>query len=83
MDWEAHVSVNENNKVSIEQESDYPVSDNITIRINPEKSENFTIAFRIPAWSKNNIISINGIEAPGIIQADIKKSPGYGTNPIK
>ena len=67
------IPVNGKNKIRIDQISDYPVSDNIELNINPEKSESFTIAFRIPSWSKNTVISVNGNEISGITPGTYKK----------
>jgi DUF1680 family protein len=63
---ESVIQVNPKNKVQINQISDYPVSDRIEFTINPDKSENFTIAFRIPSWSEKSVISVNGKEVSGI-----------------
>jgi DUF1680 family protein len=57
---ESVVTVNMKNKVSINQVSDYPVSGNIEINVTPDKPESFIIAFRIPEWSKNTTLTING-----------------------
>jgi uncharacterized protein len=62
---ESVIPVNPKNKVVIDQISDYPVSDKIEVIVNPEKSENFTIAFRIPSWSETTVISVNGTEITG------------------
>jgi hypothetical protein len=67
------VKVNQNNKVSIDQISDYPVSDKIELSINPEKTESFTIGFRIPEWSQNNSMTINGQTVSGITPGTYKK----------
>jgi hypothetical protein len=67
------IPVNGKNKVRIDQISDYPVSDNVELDITPEKSESFTIAFRIPEWSENTIISVNGTEISGITPGTYKK----------
>ena len=48
------------NKVLIEQASDYPVSGDITINVNPVKSEQFTLSLRIPEWSANTEVTVNG-----------------------
>jgi uncharacterized protein len=61
-----------NNTVTIEQNSDYPVSDKIEIDINPQKSETFTLAFRIPGWSENTILTINGNDVTGVIPGTYK-----------
>jgi DUF1680 family protein len=53
------------NVVKIDQVSDYPVTDKIELNINPEKPENFTVALRIPSWSFNTIVMVNGNEVAG------------------
>jgi len=70
---ESVIPVNQGNKVSIDQVSEYPVKDNVEITVNPEKSENFTIAFRIPEWSTNTVLTINGDIVTGIIAGTYKK----------
>jgi DUF1680 family protein len=70
---DALIPVNSKNKVSLEQISDYPVSDKIEFRINPEKPESFTISFRIPSWSKNSVIEVNGTEIPEITPGTYKQ----------
>jgi DUF1680 family protein len=70
---ESVISINRKNRISIDQISDYPVSDKIEISINPEKPESFTIAFRIPSWSETTAISVNGIEVKGITAGTYKK----------
>jgi uncharacterized protein len=60
-------------KVTIQQISDYPVSDSIQININPEKGVSFTLALRIPEWSDNSSIKINGVTVPEVIAGTYKK----------
>lgn len=67
------IPINPNNKVSIEQVSEYPATDKAEINIKPEISERFTIAFRIPAWSENTLISINDSSITGITAGTYKK----------
>jgi DUF1680 family protein len=67
------VPLNLKNKVAINQNSDYPVDGNIEINVNPEKSESFMIAFRIPEWSKNSSLTINGNVISDIIPGTYKK----------
>ena len=57
---ETTIPYNSKNKVTITQVTDYPVSDKIGITVNPGKPGNFTIALRVPSWSKNTSLSING-----------------------
>jgi uncharacterized protein len=70
---ESAIPLSEKNKVYIEQISEYPASDHIQININPEKSENFTIAFRIPEWSQNTVLTINGVTVNGVNAGKYKK----------
>lgn len=58
-DGETTIPCNSKNKVTITQTTDYPVSDKIGITVNPEKPGTFTIALRIPSWSKNTSLAIN------------------------
>ncbi len=54
------------NKIIIEQKTTYPEGDKIYITINPEKSEEFTFALRIPNWSTQNSVLINGKKITGL-----------------
>ena len=57
--FEAGVELNKKNKVVISQESNYPAEGKITIRVEPVQPETFTVALRIPAWSKENSVVVN------------------------
>jgi len=70
---ESIIPINQKNRVTIKQVSDYPVSDKIDFIINPENQESFTIAFRIPNWSSITTITVNGIEVEGVIAGTYKK----------
>jgi DUF1680 family protein len=72
-DNKSSIPINQQNKVDIEQISGYPVSDIVEININPEKPENFTIAFRIPAWSAKTSLSVNGTAIDGINAGEYKR----------
>lgn len=54
--------INPKNKVTVKQVTGYPETDEITLSIYPEKTENFAVLLRIPAWSINNSLSVNGVE---------------------
>jgi hypothetical protein len=47
-------------EVKILQATDYPVNDEIDMGIFPSKSRRFTLSLRIPEWSKENELRING-----------------------
>jgi len=55
-------------RVRLVQETDYPVGDTITLKLLPEKSETFTLALRIPAWSERNTLLVNGKERSGDVK---------------
>jgi hypothetical protein len=46
--------------VAIRQETDYPNSGRVRIRIDPEKPEDFVLRLRIPAWATNANVTVNG-----------------------
>ena len=60
------VKLNPGNKVSILQTTTYPESDQIEIAVQPEKPESFTLALRIPVWSNQTSIAVNGNPVEGI-----------------
>lgn len=47
-------------KVEIVQETDYPVSGKIKIKVQLNKAENMAIQLRIPQWSANSTLAVNG-----------------------
>jgi len=71
--YKSVIQISPKNKISIEQISDYPVSDRVEININPEKSESFSISFRIPEWSKNTMVTVNGTGVSGITAGTYNK----------
>jgi DUF1680 family protein len=46
----------------IRQETNYPENDEITIHLDPSQSSAFTVSLRIPFWSKNSKVLVNGDE---------------------
>uniref|UniRef100_UPI004029E2B5 glycoside hydrolase family 127 protein n=1 Tax=Candidatus Cryptobacteroides bacterium TaxID=3085639 RepID=UPI004029E2B5 len=51
-DSEAEISLDKRNSMSIKVCGNYPVSGNISIELSPAKPAEFTLALRIPQWSK-------------------------------
>jgi uncharacterized protein len=70
---EASIPYNSKDKVTITQETNYPLSDKIEITVIPEKPGVFTIALRIPSWSRNTVLTINGEAIPDVTAASYKK----------
>ena len=50
------------NKVQIQQNTCFPKGDSVVIVVNPEKSENFTIALRMPSWGGVTQLCVNGFD---------------------
>jgi DUF1680 family protein len=69
----AAIAVSPKNKVTIEQTTDYPVTDRIDLTLQPEKPQAFTLALRIPAWSVQSSILINDSPVEGIKSGNYQK----------
>jgi hypothetical protein len=55
--------------VKLEITGDYPVSDQVEIRVAPARTEEFTLTLRIPAWSERTELKVNG--------KPLSVTPGY------
>ncbi len=69
----ATATLGDKNKVTLIQHTIYPVGDLSKIEVTPDKPETFTIALRIPEWSKKTTIYINGKETADISPGSYKK----------
>ena len=63
---ETEINLPGKNVLHIQQITDYPVSGNVIIKIDPEKEASFTIGLRIPAWSSATSLKVNGNPVSGI-----------------
>jgi len=52
--------------VKIQQETDYPVSGRILLIVNPASPAEFSLRLRIPYWSQNTALSLNGHPMDGV-----------------
>lgn len=61
-------------------DTDFPLTGHVVINVNPEKAENFTMKLRIPSWSQNTALSVNGekVEATPGTYAELNRkwNPG-------
>lgn len=57
---EAGITLEKGNEISITQTSTYPESGSIQLSINPQKSIDFSLNLRIPAWSVLTTVKVNG-----------------------
>ena len=61
--------------VNLEIKSDFPLSGNIVVLVTPQKSGKFSIRLRIPSWSRETILKINGepVQALAGTYADLNR----------
>jgi DUF1680 family protein len=50
----------------IEMKTDYPFTDQVDIRIEPARPEAFALRLRIPQWSEETSVSVNGASAGAV-----------------
>jgi DUF1680 family protein len=62
----ATIQLSSKNKISLQQKTTYPVGDQIELLVQPDKPEKFTLSLRIPAWSSQSTVSLNGETAQGV-----------------
>ncbi len=46
--------------VKLEITGDYPINDQVQIIVTPDKSSEFTLSLRVPAWSEQTELKVNG-----------------------
>jgi Uncharacterized protein conserved in bacteria len=61
------------NTLTVKQRTDYPVSGDVNIALNLKKPEKITIALRIPQWSENSSVTVNGETVKNIRSGDYLK----------
>lgn len=67
VDGNYHVQIPGGKAIDITQQTDYPVSGNINLKVSLAQNENFTLRVRIPAWSKQSVVTINGENLSGVV----------------
>lgn len=66
-DSNAEILLASNKKVRVVQETNYPQEGETCIKIDSDKPETFSVALRIPSWSKKNAIKVNEQEMSDIV----------------
>jgi len=56
----AAVSLADGTPVTIREETDYPVGDQITVKVDVAQPKRFVLKLRIPAWSSNTHVTLAG-----------------------
>jgi DUF1680 family protein len=57
---DATVDLNDGVSVRVRQETDYPTSGRVVIRLDPSRPATFPLQLRIPKWSINPAVAVNG-----------------------
>ena len=60
----AEVKTASGGKVLIEMATDYPREGTVQMSVKPDRAEAFTLALRIPAWSQETTLKVNGQQQP-------------------
>lgn len=63
----AVIALPQGNQVLLTEETEYPLDDSVTITVQPDRPAEFTVRLRIPSWSVQSSVTINGVapaEAP-------------------
>ena len=64
---DATIKLSPKQEVSISQTTDYPSTGEVVLTVNPSKEADFTIALRIPSWSEQVSVSVNGEKQDGVM----------------
>lgn len=71
--FEKEIALSPKEKIKLKQVTDYPVEGTVRIKIDCDKSRAFILALRIPEWSKNNSVLVNGEKQDGIVPGSYYK----------
>jgi DUF1680 family protein len=55
-----HTKTPSGNPIHFKIKTDYPVGDTVRIQVDPEQEERFALSLRIPSWSVDNSLTVNG-----------------------
>lgn len=53
--------------VKLREETQYPRSGKISLEVSPDQPEKFALRLRIPAWSRQTRVSVNGQQGPNAV----------------
>jgi len=53
--------------LSLHQETDYPASGRILLHVAPSRATELTLHLRIPAWSTDTAVDVNGVRVEGVV----------------
>lgn len=67
VDGSYHLETPNGQMVEVIQQTDYPVSGNISLKLLLPKVEDLTLRVRIPAWSRQSALAVNGEPVKSVI----------------
>ena len=56
----AELSTPQGDSLSLRIETDFPLSDQVLVRVDPHAASLFTLSLRIPSWSERTVVKVNG-----------------------
>jgi DUF1680 family protein len=59
-DWNKEIQLPNGKSVYLTQTTDYPADGIVKLKIKTDEAETFALSFRIPSWSRNHSIRLNG-----------------------
>ncbi len=62
MQGKAKMVLQSGNEIQLNTQTKYPVSGTVQMEMNCQKSETFALYIRIPDWSKETVLKVNGVE---------------------
>ncbi|MEI7938506.1 MAG: beta-L-arabinofuranosidase domain-containing protein [Verrucomicrobiota bacterium] len=68
---QAKLSVGNDVPLAIRQETDYPNSGRIQLRLDPARPVKFPLQLRIPAWARGASVTVNGEPAAGAVKPGV------------
>lgn len=72
-DFSASFRLSSGSNIIMDQKTNYPEGNRILFSIRPEKQKEFTIALRIPDWSIQNSLLVNGEKIEGVLSGNYFK----------
>ena len=54
------------NGVTVEERTDYPFRETVTLMVNPSKPVSFPLVLRIPEWAAGATVAVNGVQQNGV-----------------
>ena len=54
----------------LRQQTNYPWDGTVSLSVEPEKAEDFTVFVRIPAWSRNSTVKVDGTAVEGVVAGE-------------